>query len=158
VPEPSLALPPDARVRATNRSTLAGCLWAVLVLGVVVLVGGRVFLACAVGDKFVDSPLAFERERWMRAAAPWWADPDRVRMRDDAVAQHLRVGATREAVVAALGEPKAVRAIGDALALRTKGEGFDLWYELGPQHTDQVWLVATFSADGKLVGTRRDNP
>jgi hypothetical protein len=155
MPEPSLALRPDARTRAPDRFTLAGCLWFALALTLMTLVGGRVFLACAVGDKFVDSPLAFDRDRWIEAAEPWWAEPDRIRMREDAVGRHLQAGTTREAVVAALGEPTAVRAIGDPIALRKEGDGFELWYELGPQDTDQVWLAVTFGADGKLTGTRR---
>lgn len=151
MPPPSLTLPPGARSRSSGASWLAGCA-RVAAVATALLLGGRAFLACAVNDKLVDSPLAYDRERWLRAAEPWWADADRLRMRGSVLARHLRPGATREAVVAELGPPSFVRHVDDATGLA--GRSQELAYKLGARSTDEVWLVATFSSDGLLTRAR----
>lgn len=131
--------------RGERGPTRVPCLVTVLIALLVLVLGVSMLSSFAGGGRIVTSKIAFDRDDWIDADEHWWADPDRIRMCDDARRRHLQPGTRRDQVVARLGEPFATVRVSD---------GCELWYELGPHRTDNWWLVATFSADEVLVASK----
>lgn len=133
---------PADHATGTRGLSGAGCFWVFLVAAGVLVLGVAMFSVLAGGGRIITSKTMFDRDDWIDADDHWWADPDRIRMCDDLIRQHLQPGARRDEVVATLGDPRATLDVPD---------GVELWYWLGPHRTDEWWLKAIFSPDGTLV-------
>lgn len=120
--------------------------WAGIAAGstLVVVVGYVVYVVLVVLDNPFDNR-AFDRELWM-AYQQTVADNPRGEMYEDLVANHLRPGTRRDAVIALLGEPERLRSDGCLSYNLGMWSGFRADYDT---------LDICFDAAGTLHDARR---
>jgi hypothetical protein len=88
-----------------------------------------------IAPQYVFMPIKFDSTAWQRSPSEFSLDSTRLRMVDDLLATHLRLGMRRDGVVELLGEPDDTPYF----------DHYDLVYHLGQERSligiDSEWLV-----------------